>query len=405
MAAYNYRAIDQKGAVVRGVLQGDSERQIRAQLRSQSLKPLEVKATGNGAKATGRFRWSSGPKLTHSDLSLITRQLATLVQSGLPLTDALHASAKQCRKSKVQELLLQVRSRVQEGYSFANALGEAPRSFDQLYRATIRAGESAGYLGPVLMRLAEYCESGQNTRQKLAMAMIYPAILALVSVLVIVAMMTFVVPKLTGLFQQRDRDLPLLTQMLIGTSDFFSQYGFQLLVVLLLALLGFQYWLRKPSNRLGWHKLLLRLPVIGNWQRSYDAARFAATLSIMVSSGVPLLEGLRISREVMVNLQLRAACEGVVVAVEEGSSLNNALARADIFPPLLVQMVASGEASGELDTLLARAAENQERELANAIATLLSVAEPLMVVIMGGIVAVIVLAVLLPILDLNTLIN
>lgn len=404
MAAYSYRALDANGAIVRGVLQGDSERQVRVQLRSQSLKPLEVKVT-SGDTAVGRFQWRSGPRLTGNDLAIITRQLATLVQSGLPLTDALQASAKQCRKPKIQELLLQVRSRVQEGFSFANALGEAPRSFDQLYRATIKAGESAGYLGPILTRLAEYCESGQDTRQKLAMAMIYPAILVLVSVSVIAAMMTFVVPKLIGLFQQRDRDLPALTQMLIATSEFFNQYGLHVLILLAALLVGFRYWLKKPQNRLQWHRLLLHLPVVGDWQRAYDSARFAATLSIMVSSGVPLLEGLRISREVMVNLQLRNACEGVVTAVEEGSSLNNALHQADIFPPLLVQMVASGEASGELDTLLARAAENQERELSNAVAAMLSVVEPLMVVIMGGIVAVIVLAVLLPILDLNTLIN
>lgn len=403
MAAYSYRALDTGGSIVRGVVQGDSERQVRSRLRAQSLKPLEVKAASEGSES--RLRWRSSPKLSAADLALITRQLSTLVESGLPLTDALQASAKQCHKPKVQELLLQVRSRVQEGFSFASALGESPRSFDELYRATIRAGESAGYLGPVLTRLAEYCETGQDTRQKLAMAMIYPLVLVVVSVGVIAAMMAFVVPKLIGLFRHRDRELPGLTQALIGASEFFSAYGVYVLLALLLAIAGFRYWLQTPANRLRWHGFLLRLPVIGNWQRSYDAARFSATLSIMVSSGVPLLEGLRISREVMVNLYLRKACEDVLTAVEEGRSLNNALAKADIFPPLLVQMVASGEASGELDALLARAADNQERELSHAIGAMLSIVEPLMVVVMGAIVTVIVLAVLLPILDLNTLIN
>lgn len=411
MSAYSYRALSGAGKVVKGVIEGDSERQVRHQLRAQSLKPLQVKAARDSARQTriGR-RWWLAPRLKAADLSLFTRQLATLIQSGLPLSDALQACARQSRKARVQELILQVRSRVQEGHSLAWALGETPRNFDELYRATVHAGESSGYLGAVLSRLADYCENSQHASQKLRMAMIYPFILVGVAVAVIAVLMTFVMPKLVAIFAHSDRDLPALTRALIGISDFFASYGLHVLLGVVVLAIAWQWWLRvlthgKPRNRLRWHAMLLRLPIIGDWQRQLDSARFAATLSILMSSGVPLLEALRIAQQVMSNLALKASCETVVAAVSEGSSLHRALEHADIFPPMLVQMVACGELSGDVDNLLARAADNQERELNHQVTTLLTVMEPLLVVVMGGIVALIVLAVLLPIFDLNTLVK
>ncbi|UTW45574.1 type II secretion system inner membrane protein GspF [bacterium SCSIO 12696] len=398
MGAYSYRALTDTGSVTKGVMEGDSERQIRSQLRAQSLRPLEVKATKSSSvdKAPSRWQRSSG-RLKAPELALFTRQLATLVESGLPLTDALKACAKQNSKPRAQELILQTRSRVQEGHSLAYALGENSRSFDALYRATVEAGESAGYLGPVLTRLAEYCEAGQNTVQKLRSAMAYPLVLLAVSIIVVAVLMTKVVPQMVDTFTRRGQELPLPTMMLIDISNFFVNYGLHLLLGVILAVVGFALWLRSDSNRKRWHRLQLKIPVIGEWKRALDCSRFSATLSILVSSGVPLLNALQIARQVMLNLELRDRCETVVTMVAEGSSLNLAMDRAEVFPPLLVQMVASGELSGELGDMLARAAENQERELDYKLSAMMSILPPAMVVFMGLIVAFIVAAVLLPV--------
>ena len=407
MGAYSYRALTKTGSVAKGVMEGDSERQVRSQLRAQALRPLEVKAAKTSRTSSSKeARWqrSSHGRLKAQDLSLFTRQLATLVESGLPLTDALKACAKQNRKPRVQELILQTRSRVQEGHSLAYALGENHRSFDELYRATVEAGESAGFLGPVLSRLAEYCETGQNTSQKLRGAMAYPLILLLVSVVVVAILMVKVVPDMVGMFARRGQELPWLTTMLINVSNFFVNYGLHMLLLTVVGVVVWKWWQRSPANRKRWHRTLLRVPVIGPWQRSLDCSRFAATLSILVSSGVPLLSALRISQQVMLNLELRERCESVVTMVSEGSSLNVAMDRADIFPPLLVQMVASGELSGELGDMLGRAADNQERELAHQLSTMMSVLPSVMVVLMGILVGTIVMAVLLPIFEQSNLI-
>ena len=406
MGAYSYRALTNSGSVTKGVMEGDSERQIRNQLRAQSLRPLEVKAAKASPGGSGERRWqrSGHGRLKAPELALFTRQLATLVESGLPLTDALRACARQSTKTKPQELILQTRSRVQEGHSLAYALGEHSRSFDELYRATVEAGENAGYLGPVLTRLAEYCEAGQSTLQKLRGAMAYPLVLLVVSIAVVAVLMAYVVPEMVGMFARRGQELPLLTTLLIDVSDFFVNYGLYLLLAAALLVIVGKWWLRSPANLKRWHRLLLKVPVIGHWQRALDCSRFAATLSILVSSGVPLLSALRISQQVMLNRELRDRCEQVVTMVSEGSSLNVAMDRAEIFPPLLVQMVASGELSGELGDMLGRAAANQERELAHRLSTMMSVLPPVMVVFMGVIVGVIVMAVLLPIFEQSNLI-
>lgn len=406
MGAYSYRALTGTGAVTKGVMEGDSERQIRSRLRAQSLRPLEVKAakTPDSGQTERRWRRSSRGRLKAPHLALFTRQLATLVESGLPLTDALQACARQNHSAKAQELILQTRSRVQEGHSLAYALGENRRSFDELYRATVEAGENAGYLGPVLTRLAEYSEAGLNTRQKLRGAMAYPLILLLVSVAVVAVLMVKVIPDMVGMFARRGQELPWMTRLLIDTSNFFVNYGLYLPVAAILLAAAAKWWLRSAANRKRWHRLLLRMPVIGEWRRSLDCSRFAATLSILVSSGVPLLSALRIARQVMSNRELRDSCEQVVTMVSAGTSLNIAMDRAGIFPPLLVQMVASGELSGELGDMLGRAAANQERELDHQLATMMSVLPSVMVVFMGLLVGFIVMAVLLPIFEQSNLV-
>ncbi len=403
MSAFSYRALDANGKTVKGTVEGDSERQVRAQLRSQQLRPLEVTGvTQQNTQSTPFYK--RGKNLSGSELTLVTRQLASLVNSGLPLDESLKAAAKQHRKAHVKETLLHVRGKVLEGLSLAQALGDNPKAFDDMYRALVRAGESAGYLGPVLERLADYTETSQHTRQKLKGAMIYPFVLLAVSVLVISLLMAFVVPELIGIFEHSQRELPLLTRILVSSSHFITSYGLFCLVGLIGFAVACKYYLRVPARRRKWHGILLNMPVVGGVIVQSDSSRFAGTLSMLVGSGVPLLEALRIAGQVLSNLVMKDACEGVVSAVKEGSSLHRALDQAEIFPPLLVQMAASGEANGELDKQLDHAARNQERELELMLGTALGLLEPLTVVFMGGMVTLIVLAILMPIFDLNKLV-
>ena len=408
MTAYRYRALNPQGKLVRGVLEGDSERQARAQLRGQSLRPVEVavanRQEAQGASAPGRLpllRRRIGP----GDLAMVTRQLATLVESNLPVDEALRAAAEQSRSARIKGMLLQVRSRVAEGHTLAYAMGEFPQAFNEMYRAMVNAGEHAGYLGPVLQQLADYTEQRQYTGQKLKMAMIYPFILVGVAIAVVVALMVFVVPELVGIFAHSRRELPLLTRGLIATSDFFRDYALWVLLGCAALVFVVRRLLRNPRRRKRWHRFLLRVPGLSHLLVALDTSRFASTLSILMSSGVPLLDSLRIAGQVLTNLVLREDSEAVAERVQEGSSLHRALQQSGHFPPMMVHMVASGETSGELETMLDRSARNQERELEMTLGTLMNLFEPLMVVFMGGMVLTIVLAILLPIFDLNTMVK
>ena len=406
MTAYRYRALNPQGKLVKGVLEGDSERQIRTQLRGQELRPVEV-AEANKAES-GKPTWNLSSyfsRVSVGDLALITRQLATLVEANLPLDEALQAAAEQSRSSRIKGMLLQVRSRVAEGHTLAYAMGEFPRVFNEMYCAMVNAGEHAGYLGPVLEQLADYTEQRQYTGQKLKMAMIYPFILLGVAVAVVLLLLIFVVPELVGIFAHSQRELPALTRGLIATSDFFQRYGLGLVLGLVVLFFVLRRLLRPPARKRRWHRLLLRVPGVSRLLIAMDTARFASTLSILMASGVPLLESLRIAGQVLTNLVLREDSEAVAEYVQEGSSLNRALRQSGRFPPMMVHMVASGEASGELETMLDRSATNQERELEMTLGTLMSLFEPLMVVFMGGMVLTIVLAILLPIFDLNTMVK
>ena len=407
MTAYRYRALNTAGKLVRGVLEGDSERQVRSTLRGQSLRPVEVNLA-NKQLAANKSRWRLPllqSRISAGDLALLTRQLATLVQSNLPLDEALQAAAQQSRSARIKGMLLHVRSRVAEGHTLAYAMAEFPLVFNEMYRAMVNAGEHAGFLGPVLQQLADYTEQRQYTGQKLKMAMIYPFILVGVAVAVVVALMVFVVPELIGIFAHTRRELPLLTRGLIASSDFFRDYAMWMLVGLVILAFVIRRLLRSPQRKKRWHGLLLRTPGLSRLLIALDTARFASTLSILMASGVPLLDSLRIAGQVLTNLVLRQDSEVVAERVQEGSSLHRALQHSGRFPPMMVHMVASGEASGELETMLERSASNQERELEMTLGTMMSLFEPLMVVFMGGMVLTIVLAILLPIFDLNTMVK
>ena len=404
MTAYRYRALNEQGKLVKGFLEGDSERQVRGQLRSRSLRPVEVIEANRPAANSVSWRPRLfQPRISAGDLAMVTRQLATLVLSNLPLDEALQAAAQQSRSARIKGMLLQVRSRVSEGYNLAYAMGEFPQVFNEMYRAMVAAGEHSGHLGPVLEQLADYTEQRQYTSQKLKMAMIYPFILVGVAIAVVVALMVFVVPELVGIFAHSSRELPLLTRGLIVTSDFFREWGLWLLLGIVALFFVVKRLLRNESRRRKWHRMQLKIP---GWSRlvvAVDTARFASTLSILMASGVPLLDALRIAGQVLTNLVLREESVEVAERVQEGGSLNRAMQASGRFPPMMVHMVASGEASGELETMLERAAANQEREMDGLIAALLGILEPGLIIGMGIIVLLIVLAILLPIFELNQL--
>jgi general secretion pathway protein F len=403
MAAFSYRAINTTGKVVKGTVEGDSERQVRGQLRSQKLKPISVESAKQKDLKTTDRKLFGAPKLSSKDLTLLTRQMASLVQSGLPLVDALQGVAKQSRKQSMQSLVLQIRSRVLEGLSLAQALAEHPRSFDSMYRAMVSAGEQAGFLGPVLERLADYTENSQHTKQKLLSAMIYPMVLMVVCIAIVVALMTLVVPQLIGVFERAKTELPLQTQILIGLSDFLRDFGLYLFLGIVVAVVAFQRWLTVEKNRKKWHRLLIKLPITRHIIVQSDTARFAGTVSMLLDSGVPLLQSLRISSQTMSNLVLREESEKVASTVQEGSSLNRALDKALVFPPLLVQMAASGEMNGTLAEQLQYAARSQERELDLQLSTALSIIEPVTIVTMALVVGGIMYAILTPIFGMTDL--
>lgn len=407
MPAFSYQAFNSDGKIVKGLLEGDSERQVRSQLRSRQLKPIKVlesaeKITRPGVKL-GLDRFFK-PRVSQSQLTLITRQIATLVQSNVPLDEALTATAQQAKQSRIKSLMLQVRARVLEGHTLAYALGDFPQVFNEMYCAMVKAGEHAGFLGTVLEQLADYTENSQHTQQKLKGAMIYPLVLIVLSVAVISILMVFVVPDLVGMFNRSDQELPMLTQIVIASSDFFAEKWWLVLLVSMAIIVAFQQLLQDPRRRKIWHGILLKIPFISGVITAMDTARFASTLSILTSSGVPLLDGLRIAGEVLTNLKLRAASEAVALDVQEGGSLHRALDQTGVFPPMMVHMVASGEASGELESMLARSASTQQRELEMTLANLMAVLEPLMIIVMAVIVCSIVFAILLPIIEMNNLV-
>ncbi|PKM44849.1 MAG: type II secretion system protein GspF [Gammaproteobacteria bacterium HGW-Gammaproteobacteria-1] len=403
MGAFEYQALDATGRTRKGVLEGDTARQVRQSLREQGLTPLAVEevAVREGRRRSAVF--TRGVNAT--DLALITRQLATLVRSGLPLEETLHTVARQSEKPRLRNMMMAVRSKVLEGHTVAEGLGEFPQVFPELYRATVAAGEHSGHLDVVLERLADYTEARQMLRQKIQLALFYPAILTFMALAVTVALLTYVVPQVVQVFDNIGQELPWLTRALIAASDFMRAWG-----IALAAVLGVAGWLsarllRRPEYKLRWHRLLHRLPLIGRLTRGVNTARFARTFSILSASGVPVLDAMRISAQVLGSLPMREAVEHAAHRVREGASIHHALEHSGYFPAMTLQLIASGEASGQLDAMLERAAANQERELETTIAYLMGLFEPLLIVTMGAIVMVIVLAILLPIFDLNQLVK
>jgi general secretion pathway protein F len=407
MGAFEYVAVDANGRESKGVIEGDTPRHVRQLLRERSLLPVAVKEVAEQSAATGPRKFGIGAQrgLSSADLALVTRQFATLVRSALPLEEALLAVSQQTDKPRVRSVMLGVRSRVMEGHPLADGLGGFPGSFPEIYRATVAAAEQSGHLDSVLERLADYTESRQELRQRTTGALLYPVLLFVVCIGIVVFLLATVVPKITAVFQNREATLPLLTVALIGASNFLRAYGIYLVIAIGAAIFGFTRWLRVESNRARWHGFLLRLPLIGKAVRGSNAARFARTLSTLTASTVPVLEALRISGEVVTNLPMRNAVADAAVRVREGAPIGRSLGQSRLFPPMLIHLISSGESSGELDEMLERAATHQERELDAILQGVVGLLGPLMILVMGGLVLLIVLAMLMPIFELNQLVR
>ncbi len=402
MPGYHYKAVDAGGRETRGVLEVDSPRQARAQLREQGLFPLEVTQldAANDPAAPQR-----AARLSTTDLTNITRQLATLLAAGLTVDGTLTALIEQADKQQEKQILAGLRGDVLAGKSLAAAMGRYPRVFSALYRTLVNAGESSGKLADVLLKLADYVEERQALKQKLQLALIYPAIVLTVSIIVVIALLTYVVPQVVGVFQNTNQTLPLLTRMLLGFSSFVQITGIYWLISGAIALWLARRALKNINTQRRCDNVLLTTPIVGRMARSRNAAQLASTLSILVGSGVPVVTALAASSGVLTNLPMREALERATRAVQEGASLSRALGASRLFPPVMVHLIASGEASGRLPETLGSAARQQQNEVTLRVTAFATLAEPLLILGMGVVVLIIVLAILLPILELNQLVR
>ncbi len=405
MGAFEYTALDSGGREKKGILEGDTPKQVRQLLRERQLLPVAVNELAQQEAKEQKRRFSLTRGVSASDLSLFTRQLATLVRAGLPLEESLLAVSQQTERPRIQSIVIGVRAKVMEGHTLADGFGDYPRVFPEIYRATVAAGEQAGHLDAVLERLADYTENREVMRQKVLGALLYPIVLTVICLCVVAGLMVYVVPKVLEVFESSKAQLPLITRSLVATSDFLRVYGIWILVAVGVAAFLFNRSLENANQRRRFHHLQLRLPLVGRLVRGFNAARFTRTLSILSSSSVPVLEGMRIAGEVVTNLPMREAVGEAAARVREGAPIGRSLSVSRLFPPMTIHLISSGESSGELDSMLERAAVSQERELDGILTVLVGLLGPAMIVIMGAFVMGIVFAMLLPIFEMNSLIH
>ena len=406
MPAFDYVALDERGRKKKGVLEGDSLRHVRQLLRESGLSPMDVEMSISAPEAGAKPSFTSRlfGKLKPMDMVVFTRQLATLVNAGVPVEQALSTVAQQTTRRRARSIFMSVRSRVMEGHTLTTAMKEHAGTFDDLYRSSVAAGEQSGKLDIVLENLANYLEKSYESRRNVESSLYYPILLFTCAVLIVGGLMTNVVPTIVDVFDRSGEELPTLTQILIQVSDFLREWTLWMLLILLGSLFLIRYVLTFTSVRTQWHRAKLRLPVFGWFAKSMNATRYSNTLAILGSSGVPLVDGMRIASAVVANLWIRQKLDRALEQVSEGSSLNRALEQTQQFPPIFVHMVASGEQSGQLDSMLQKSAEYQQKDLERIISTMVELFRPLMLLFMAGIVLIIMVAILLPILNMNQMI-
>lgn len=413
MEAYEYISLDASGKQQKGIIQADNEKQARQQLRNRDLVPIQVTQaverqqdvpTFNSASGSNQYR-TQRLSLKKTELPLLIRQLATLVQAGLPIDDALKTLVEQSESKSSERILSTIHAKVLEGQSLATAMRVFPRAFDELVATSIEAGEQSGQLEAVLLQLADYLETRDEMGKQSMTALIYPIVLMITAVVVVAGLMIYIVPKVIQVFESTQVQLPLMTRVLISMSHFLASYGIYILVLLGLLLVAFLMLRNYPPFQLGWHQFMLKLPGIGRLVRISQAARFTRTLGILTQSAVPIVSALSLAKQVVNNRVIYAACEHTATAVREGSSLAHAMKSTEQFPPLSVKLVHSGEQSGQLSQMLVRAAMVQEKDVENKVKTLIGAIQPLAILFVGLMVLFIVLAMLLPIFQINTIIQ
>ncbi|MEA3097070.1 type II secretion system inner membrane protein GspF [Caballeronia mineralivorans] len=405
MPAFRFEAIDQAGKSQTGVLDADSARAARSQLRTQGLTPLVVEAAGSRTRGERKQRLSLGKRLSQREQAILTRQLASLLIAGLPLGETLSVLTEQSERDYIRELMAAIRAEVLGGHSFANALAQHPRDFPEIYRALVAAGEHTGKLGLVLSRLADYIEQRNALKQKIVLAFTYPAIVTLIAFGIVTFLLSYVVPQVVNVFASTKQALPFLTIAMMALSGFVRNWWWAGLIGVALVSWFIKSLLARPGPRMAFDRWLLTAPLLGKLVRGYNTVRFASTLAILTAAGVPILRALQAAGETLSNRAMSANIEDAIVRVREGTSLSRALGNTKTFPPVLVHLIRSGEATGDVTTMLDRASEGEARELERRTMFLTSLLEPLLILAMGGVVLVIVLAVMLPIIELNNLVQ
>ena len=407
MAGFRYQALDSTGRLHKGVLETDSQRQVRAMLRDQGLTAIEVEGLTQQSDAPGKVstRKASRRKLSIAQLSLLTRQFATLLGASLTVEQTMNALIEQADNQFIRQVLAGVRGEVLAGQTLARAMGQFPRVFPELYRTLVEAGEKSGQLSKVMYRLADYTEDRQSLQRKTTTAMVYPAVVTVVAISVVTGLLTYVVPKVVAVYANSKQTLPLLTRVMISLSDFLVATGIYWVIALIIGGWLFARALKQPAIRMRFDRFVLKLPVIGRLARGVNTARLGSTLAILVSSRVPLLTALQAGVGVVSNLPMKQALIETEKLVREGGSLSRSLASTKMFPPVMVHLIASGEQSGKLDEMLERVASSQAQEIESRVSTLTSLLEPMLMLVMGVVVLLIVVAILLPIFELNTLIK
>jgi general secretion pathway protein F len=406
MPAFRYEAVDAGGATKKGVVNADSARSARADLRLQGLVPLHVDAIAAQVDASGvATRRGFGERLSTTELALFTRQMASLLEAGLPLEQAFTALLEQAERPYVRDLIGSIRSEVMGGAALSDVLGRHPRDFQEIYRALVASGEQIGQLSRVLSRLADYIERRNALVQKVKLAFTYPAIVTVVAFAIVIFLLTYVVPQIVSVFANTKQKLPVLTVIMLAVSDFVRSYGFVVLAALIAAWVAWRRALQGHALKLRWHTWLLTAPLYGKFERSLNTSRFASTLAITTGSGVPILRALETSRDTLSNVAMRDLVEQASDAVREGVSLARALSAQKHFPPMLIHMIRAGEITGELPAMLDRAASAQEADLERRTLTIAGLLEPALILAMGVVVLLIVLAVLMPIIEINQLVH
>ena len=406
MPAFRYEAVDTAGATKKGVVNADNVRSARADLRAQGLVPLAVEAITTQVDEAGRAKGNRfSDRLSTVELAMFTRQLASLLEAGLPLEQAFSALLEQAERPYVRDLVASIRSEVMGGVSFSEALSRHPRDFADIYRALVTSGEQIGHLSRVLSRLADYIERRNALVNKVKLAFTYPAIVTVVAFAIVIFLLTYVVPQIVSVFANTKQKLPLLTVLMLGVSDFVKNYGWIVLLIVVACAFAWRRALKDPQIKRRWHTWLLTAPLYGKFERSLNTSRFASTLAITSGSGVPILRALQTSRDTLSNVAMRDLVDDATASVREGVSLARALSAQKHFPPMLIHMIRAGEITGELPAMLDRAASAQEQDLERRTLTIAGLLEPALILIMGVVVLLIVLAVLMPIIEINQLVH